>query len=58
MTKTYTCRDVGVDCDWTTSGRTENQVMASIGVHAAEVHPDVELTPDLLAVVRGAIKAA
>jgi predicted small metal-binding protein len=40
MSKTYTCRDVGVDCDWNTS----------------EVHPTIELTPELVEAVRGAIK--
>ena len=38
MAKTYTCRDVGVDCDWKTSGATEDGVMASIGDHAAQAH--------------------
>lgn len=35
MAKTYTCRDVGVDCDWKTSGATEDEVMALISEHAA-----------------------
>ncbi len=56
MAKTYTCRDVGVDCDWKTSGKTEDEVMATIGQHAAQVHPTIELTPELLDAVRGAIK--
>ena len=56
MPKTYTCRDVGADCDWKTSGDTEDDVMATIQEHAAQVHPDIELTPDLVAAVRGAIK--
>ncbi len=56
MAKTYTCRDVGVDCDWKTSGATEDEVMESIGEHAAQVHPTIELTPELLAAVRGVIK--
>jgi predicted small metal-binding protein len=30
MTKSYTCRDVGVDCDWKTSAETEDDVMAAI----------------------------
>ena len=55
MAKTYTCRDVGVDCDWKTSGETEDEVMANIQVHAAKIHPDIELTPDLVDMVRGAI---
>ena len=56
MAKTYTCRDVGVDCDWKTSGATEDEVMATIGEHAAQVHPTIELTPELVEAVRGVIK--
>ena len=56
MAKTYTCLDVGVDCDWKTSGETEDEVMASIKEHAAQVHPTIELTPDLVAAVRSVIK--
>lgn len=56
MAKTYTCRDVGVDCDWNTSGESEDEVMANIQEHAAKIHPDIELTPDLVDAVRGAIK--
>ena len=56
VAKTYTCRDVGVDCNWTTSGETEHAVMANIEEHAAQIHPDIELTPDLVAAVRGVIK--
>ena len=56
MARTYTCRDVGVDCDWKTSGETEDDVMANIQEHAAQVHPDIELTPELVTEVRGAIK--
>ena len=56
MAKTYTCRDVGVDCDWKTSGATEDEVMATISEHAARLHPTIELTPDLVAKVREAIK--
>ena len=56
MAKTYTCRDVGVDCDWKTSGATEDEVMAAIGEHAAEVHPEIDLTPELMTAVRNVIK--
>ncbi len=58
MGKTYTCRDVGVDCDWATSAENEDGVMANIQAHAAEVHPDVELTEELVLAVRAAIKDA
>ena len=56
MAKTYSCRDVGVDCDWKTNGSTEDEVMASISEHAAQVHPTIELTPELVAAVRSVIK--
>ena len=56
MAKTYTCRDVGVECDWKTTGATEDEVMAKIGEHAAQVHPEIDLTPELLTAVRNVIK--
>ncbi len=56
MAKTYTCRDVGVDCDWKTSGATEDEFMASISEHAAQVHPTIDLTPELVAAVKNVIK--
>jgi predicted small metal-binding protein len=56
MAKTYTCRDVGVDCDWKTTGATEDEVMETISEHAAKVHPTINLTPELVEKVRGAIK--
>jgi predicted small metal-binding protein len=57
MPKTYTCRDVGVDCDWKTSAETEDEIMATVSKHAAEAHPKIELTPELVETVRQAIKA-
>lgn len=56
MTKSFTCRDVGVDCDWKISAETEDALMANIQVHAAEVHPTIELTPELVDTIRAAIK--
>ncbi len=44
MPKTYTCRDVGVDCDWKASAETEDEIMATVSKHAAEAHPTIELT--------------
>jgi predicted small metal-binding protein len=44
MTKTYSCRDVGVDSDWKISGVTEDNVMASVAEHAALIHSEIELT--------------
>ncbi len=56
MPKTFTCQDVGVDCDWKTVGETEDEILAAVTEHAAEAHPTIELTPELVDTVRGAIK--
>ena len=29
MPKTFTCQDVGVDCDWKTVGETEDEILAA-----------------------------
>ena len=58
MTKTVACRDIGVDCDWATSAETEDEVMVNIGAHAAEVHPEIELTPELVVAIKALIKDA
>ncbi len=56
MVKTYTCRDVGVDCDWSGSSETEEGLMELIAEHAKNVHPEIELTPELVEAVKGAFK--
>jgi predicted small metal-binding protein len=56
MVITYTCRDVGVDCDWSASSETEEGLMELIAEHAKNVHPEIELTPELVAAVKGAFK--
>jgi predicted small metal-binding protein len=56
MVITYTCRDVGVDCDWAASSETEEGLMELIAEHAKNVHPEVEFTPELVAVVKDAFK--
>ncbi len=57
MVKTYACRDVdGGDCDWSASHETEEGLMELIAEHAKNVHPEIELTPELVAQVKGAFK--
>ncbi len=56
MVKTYACRDVGVDCDWSASHETEEGLMELIAEHAKNVHPEIELTPELVAKVKAAFK--
>jgi predicted small metal-binding protein len=56
MTKTYTCRDVGVDCDWRARGKDEAEVMGKIREHAREEHDLDPIPAELEQKVRGAIR--
>ncbi|MFA9496333.1 MAG: DUF1059 domain-containing protein [Candidatus Bathyarchaeota archaeon] len=52
----YACKDVGVDCPWSASAETKEELEALITEHAKKDHPDITLTPELWAAVRGAYK--
>ncbi len=54
--KTYTCRDVGVNCDWKTTGQTKDEVMGKIRDHARTTHNMQEIPKDLAAKVDTAIR--
>lgn len=54
--KTITCRDVGVDCDFTASGETEEEVMRKCSEHARSAHGMSEISPDLAQKVKAAIR--
>jgi predicted small metal-binding protein len=56
MPKTYTCRDVGVDCDWRTRGENEAEVMGRIREHARQVHDMDPIPADVEHKVRDAIR--
>ncbi len=47
MAKTYTCRDVGVDCDWRAHADTVEEMMNIISEHASTVHNMVAIPADL-----------
>jgi predicted small metal-binding protein len=51
------CRDVGLDCDFETFGRSDEEVMQKAAAHAARDHGITEMTPDLASRVRAAIRA-
>ncbi len=51
------CRDVGMDCDFEASGRTEDEVVQKAAAHAARDHGITEITPELATRVRAAIRA-
>jgi predicted small metal-binding protein len=55
MAKTIKCSDVGVDCDWSASAKTEEALLKKVLVHAKE-HGFNNIPPELLAKVKANIK--
>ena len=47
MTKSFGCTDVGVNCNWTTTADSEEDIMAKIKEHANSVHGFKEIPQDL-----------
>jgi predicted small metal-binding protein len=56
MPKTFTCRDVGVDCEWKVRGTDQEDVMRKIRDHARTVHKMDPIPADLERKVRTAIR--
>jgi len=56
MTKKFGCSDAGVDCKWTTTADSEEEIMEKIKEHANSVHGFKEIPQDLADKVKSAIK--
>ena len=59
MPKTFSCKDVGVECPYVARGETEEELMADISKHAKEVHGYTEeqlKDPEMMKKVKDAIK--
>jgi predicted small metal-binding protein len=50
------CKDTGADCGFAVTAETEDEVMQHVATHAAEAHPDLELTPETVANVKSLIQ--
>lgn len=48
MTKEIRCRDVGVDCDWSATGETEEEIMKKAAEHAKKAHGMNEIPQELV----------
>ncbi len=58
MAKELRCGDVMPGCNFVASGATEEEVLKQAAQHAKEKHDVKQLTPDLVAKVRAAIRTA
>ena len=56
MAKTISCRDVGVDCDFTAKADTLDELMQMTAKHAKEAHGFDSIPPELVPVVQAAIR--
>jgi predicted small metal-binding protein len=56
MAKQISCGDVVPGCAWTASAPTEEELVKQVAAHAAEAHAVQEVTPELAAQVRAAIR--
>jgi predicted small metal-binding protein len=56
MAKELRCRDVGMNCDFEARGNTEEEVLQKASAHARSAHQISEMSPELAAKVRAAIR--
>ena len=55
-TKHIACADIVPDCPFTASAATEEELLEKVAAHAAHDHGITEVTPELAATVKAAIK--
>ena len=56
MGKKFQCKDVGIQgCTWEAKANTEEEIMEMVQAHAP-VHDIKEVTPELVAKIKAAIK--
>lgn len=53
--KSFKCRDLGIDCDFESSGETEDQVINNAYDHSHRNHGATELNDDLREKIRSRI---
>lgn len=56
MTKQFNCGDVVQGCKFQVTAATEQEVMEKVALHADHSHGITQVTPDLAAKVKAAIK--
>ena len=56
--KSFACKDAGVQCDWTTTGNSTEEIMSTVSSHAKDKHGIADMTPELINKVKGSIRNA
>ncbi len=55
MQKLFRCRDIGNNCDYQVSGKSEEEVLQRVSEHAKRAHNMTEMSKELADKVRTAI---
>ena len=50
------CRDIGVECDFVATGKTDDEVMRACAEHGKKAHNMAELPPELAQKVKAGIR--
>ncbi|MGI9565546.1 MAG: DUF1059 domain-containing protein [Nitrosopumilus sp.] len=58
MTKSISCSDAGVDCGWSATAETEEEILAKATEHVKESHKDMAINPEFAEKVKSLIKDA
>ena len=56
MAKSIKCSDTGVECDWSATAETEDELLKKVQEHAKDEHGFTEIPQELLAKVKENIK--
>jgi predicted small metal-binding protein len=56
MAKSAACADMGMDCPGSFTVETEDELMQHLEIHAKAAHPELEMTPEVVEQIKGAIK--
>ena len=55
MSRTFNCRDVGIDCSWSITADTNEEILKQVAKHAKE-HEIEQMTSEIVQKVINAIK--
>ena len=56
MSKTFACKDIGLECDFEANAESEEELMQKIAEHAKEAHNMEQIDEATMAKVEAAIK--
>jgi predicted small metal-binding protein len=58
MTTSFSCKDAGIDCTWSTTHESEEAIMSITKEHVLAEHKEIELNPENIANIKSLIREA